>query len=506
MNGGTAVITIQSAMLVALGFLVAALITVAVAPAYRRRAVRLTTEAIRRSMPLTEAEIRADKDKLRAEYAITVHRLEMKVQEQAVAAARQLVELNRRDAAISDLERAMTRMTTELEEHENARRVLEQTVTDRLPKVESRLGEAKKMLFQRDREISDLTQSADKQTRALDEMTQITTQQRDEIHRLNAALAARAARNRESIGDTRFDGEVALRSEIEALREKNREQANHITRLQGLIARRGGLPAGGDKQGDGVTPATQASAGGEPSPNAAADAEIARLKGALAEAERALRAAQEAPAVAAIPVAIEQQLRALKTTAEDQALEITRLKAALASYEGSAEADGGIKDSKMAMKAQLSSLKAQAEEQTATVQRLRAELAAANERMARQATHFRDEMRRLGAGTAPTTAPAEPKRETTGGRRSLTSRINEPRAPRLGKMAAGATGTGSTDVANAEVARVGGYLKALDGGGRVGEAADGPPTDGKPATGSKGDRRPRLMERITGIDKSSAGE
>ncbi len=222
-------ITIQSAMLVALGFLVAALITLFVAPAYRRRAVRLTTDAIRRSMPLTEAEIRADKDKLRAEYAITVHRLETKVQEGALVAARQMVELNRRDAAISNLEGEVMRMRTSLEEHENARRVLEQTVTDRLPKVESRLGEAKKMLFHRDREISTLTQSADKQSKALDEMTQITTQQRDEIHRLNAALAARAARNRESIGDTRFDGEVALRSEIEALREKNRDQAAHIT-------------------------------------------------------------------------------------------------------------------------------------------------------------------------------------------------------------------------------------------------------------------------------------
>lgn len=497
-------ITIQSAMLVALGFLVAALITLFVAPAYRRRAVRLTTDAIRRSMPLTEAEIRADKDKLRAEYAITVHRLETKVQEGALVAARQMVELNRRDAAISNLEGEVMRMRTSLEEHENARRVLEQTVTDRLPKVESRLGEAKKMLFHRDREISTLTQSADKQSKALDEMTQITTQQRDEIHRLNAALAARAARNRESIGDTRFDGEVALRSEIEALREKNRDQAAHITRLQGLVARRGGLPTGSPERHadiNGVDKLAVAQA-------AAADGELQRLRSALDEAEKALRAAQQNSGDGA-HAALEQQLRAAKTTAEDQASEITRLKAALLSYQTTGDDERGIKDSKMGMKAQISALKAQTDEQTATIQRLRAELAATNERMARQATHFRDEMRRLGAGTVPTTTGAEAKRSVDAqARRSLTSRINEPRSPRLGKMASAPPASGSTDVADAEVARVGGYLKAVDGGASAEAGASEGPASGDAQTTasapSKPDRRPRLMERITGVDKSSA--
>ena len=88
-------------------------------------------------------------------------------------------------------------------------------------------------------------------------------------------------------------------------------------------------------------------------------------------------------------------MRAAKTTAEDQASEITRLKAALLSYQTTGDDERGIKDSKMGMKAQISALKAQTDEQTATIQRLRAELAATNERMARQATHFRDEMRRL---------------------------------------------------------------------------------------------------------------
>ena len=148
-------------MLAALGFLTAALLTLFLSPLYRRRVARLTTEFLKRSMPLTEAEIRADKDRLRAEYAIRIHKLEMTVEEAAEAAARQMVELNRRDAAISSLEVDVAGQRSSLEEHENARRVLEQTIMDRLPKVEHRLAEASKLLFQRDREIVTLSQGSD---------------------------------------------------------------------------------------------------------------------------------------------------------------------------------------------------------------------------------------------------------------------------------------------------------------------------------------------------------
>ena len=80
-------ITIQSAMLIALGVFLAGFAVFLLAPFYRRRAARLATDALRRSMPLTEAEIRADKDRLRAEHAIAIHKLEQKAEETALAAA-----------------------------------------------------------------------------------------------------------------------------------------------------------------------------------------------------------------------------------------------------------------------------------------------------------------------------------------------------------------------------------------------------------------------------------
>ena len=74
-------ITLYAAMLVTLGFLIAALLVVVLLPAYRRRIERFTTEALKRTLPLTEEEIRADKDRMRADFAMEVHRLETKVEE-----------------------------------------------------------------------------------------------------------------------------------------------------------------------------------------------------------------------------------------------------------------------------------------------------------------------------------------------------------------------------------------------------------------------------------------
>ena len=84
-------------MLVALGFLLATLIAVLLAPAYRARAMRLTYKHMRRVMPLTESELLLDRDRLRAHYAVRIHELETKLEKLRLAAARQQVEGYARD-------------------------------------------------------------------------------------------------------------------------------------------------------------------------------------------------------------------------------------------------------------------------------------------------------------------------------------------------------------------------------------------------------------------------
>ena len=480
-------------MLAGLGFLTAALLTVFLSPLYRRRVARLTTDALKRSMPLTEAEIRADKDRLRAEYAIRIHKLDMRVEEAADASARQMVELNRRDAAISGLETELSGQRTALEEHENARRVLEQTIMDRLPKVEHRLAEARKLLFQRDREIVSLSQSSEKQSRALEEATQINTQQTDEIHRLKAALNTRAARSREGLNDPRFEGEVALRTEIEALRSKTRNQTTQIARLEALVVRAGPAAETAMRDAEGHNGAHEPSR----------PAKMRRSTDIPA-----------APSVETRPEAsdplIQAEMRRLKAANQDQSAEISRLKAALVTYEAGDKDDRGIKDSKIALKARLSALKALSDEQGGTIQSLRAELAAGNERLARQAAYFMEEMRRLG-GSVPATGPARRSAAPEPTKRPLVDRINDPRVARLVR--------GGDEAQQGNPRRVSGFLKALDGEGAETEkkdaapatqlesaaSAEAPATHAKEGSAQSGEgRKSRLLERITGLNKTSA--
>jgi hypothetical protein len=72
---------IELIMFVGIGFLLAGLLAVGVIPLVHARAVRLTTRRLEAMNPSSIAEIQADKDLLRAEFAMSTRRLEMSVEE-----------------------------------------------------------------------------------------------------------------------------------------------------------------------------------------------------------------------------------------------------------------------------------------------------------------------------------------------------------------------------------------------------------------------------------------
>jgi hypothetical protein len=486
------VISIQSIMLVALGFLTATLLALLIAPAFWSRAVRLTTRKIKENLPLTEAEIRADKDRLRAEYAIRVHKLEMKVEQANLQRARQTIEINRRDGNISLLEQEVAKYRLLVDENQNARRVLEQTVADRLPRVEHRLTEAKTLLFNRDREISELTQSARRQQMALEEAGSINSQQTAEIDRLSNALTIRGARNQQALADPSFEGELALRSEIEALRGKTREQAQLINRLQSQVGRGLGVIEQHDlRRGQIASEAT-----GRP----ASDSDVAAYVPLEGRAD------------------LERELRNLRAKFEDQAAENAKLNAELQTLQSTGEVDAtGLKESKIALKARLNASQAQSEQQTETIKRLRAELAATNERLALQGAHFMDQMRRLGAGTLPASGQSR-KPVTQGSRATLSERVAQSRSsppPHASRPKVVSNGSGISTVEPAPIASLATpSTKADVGSSSVPEAAIDKPMNGKveaklPNAAVDGDvaapqeeiRKPRLIDRISSINK-----
>jgi len=77
---------IESLMLCGIGLLAGCLLMLLFFPAVHRRAVRLTRRDLIDATPLTAKEIQAEKDQLRAQFAVSVRRLEVNMEQMRVKA------------------------------------------------------------------------------------------------------------------------------------------------------------------------------------------------------------------------------------------------------------------------------------------------------------------------------------------------------------------------------------------------------------------------------------
>ena len=92
---------IEPIMYLAIGFLISMLFGLMIVPLVHNRAVRLTTRRMEAATPLSMAEIQADKDQLRAEFAMSARRLEMSVDQLKNKTTSQLAELGKKSDAIN---------------------------------------------------------------------------------------------------------------------------------------------------------------------------------------------------------------------------------------------------------------------------------------------------------------------------------------------------------------------------------------------------------------------
>ena len=102
---------IEPVMFFGIGFLVAALLGLLFVPLVHNRAVRLTMRRLEAATPLSIAEIRADKDQLRAEFAMSTRRLEMSVEQMKARTTGQLAELGKKTDAINQLKKELGEKT-----------------------------------------------------------------------------------------------------------------------------------------------------------------------------------------------------------------------------------------------------------------------------------------------------------------------------------------------------------------------------------------------------------
>jgi chromosome segregation ATPase len=155
---------IQSILFFTLGFLCAGFLALMIAPAIWRRAVALTRKRIEASVPLSLTDIQADKDRMRAEFAMSTRRLEMSIKAFKDKAAAQIIEINRNrdelkrlagdraghNESLSEMEAKASELRGELRRRE-----------DQLQRLGGKLAEAERAIEARALELEKMGQLYD---------------------------------------------------------------------------------------------------------------------------------------------------------------------------------------------------------------------------------------------------------------------------------------------------------------------------------------------------------
>jgi hypothetical protein len=184
---------IQAIMLIALGFLIASLIGVLIAPSLWSRASRLSKKRLEATLPLTLAEIEATQDQLRATYAVRVRRLESSLAGAKQKAANQLVDNSRLQMQIVALKDQIADLDLKLSERRNAATVLEQTITKRFPELDREITAVKAQLQERSYELQDLTSKLARREEELAATQEAAASYQEELKRLHQVLERSAA-------------------------------------------------------------------------------------------------------------------------------------------------------------------------------------------------------------------------------------------------------------------------------------------------------------------------
>ena len=104
---------IEAMMYVAIGLLLGGLVAIAVVPLIHKRAVRLTERRLEAALPQSMKEIQAYKDGLRADFALSARRLEIRNERLVEQAAPQLAMLSKKDDTIRALRAQIETMRAE---------------------------------------------------------------------------------------------------------------------------------------------------------------------------------------------------------------------------------------------------------------------------------------------------------------------------------------------------------------------------------------------------------
>src|SRR3984885_7071007 len=197
---------VEPIMYLAIGFLVAMLLGLTIVPLVHNRAVRLTTRRMEAATPLSMAEIQADKDQLRAEFAMSARRLEMSVDQLKNKTTSQLAELGKKSDAIN-------RMKIELGEKNAA-----------IFAMEAREKAVKEQLRATEEEFAAKTEALRGAEKAL-------TDKQSELAKINHELS-----DRSMMAESRQVELVAVRAQIDELKNRVGDAEKDFAATQARLA------------------------------------------------------------------------------------------------------------------------------------------------------------------------------------------------------------------------------------------------------------------------------
>src|SRR5215475_9562737 len=177
---------IEPIMYIGIGFLFAGLLVIGVIPLVHARAVRLTRKRLEAMTPMSLAEIQAEKDQLRAEFAMTTRRLEMSVEELKTRSNNQLAEIGKKSEAIGRLRLELNEKTETM----FALEAREKQLIEEVANVRTELAASTETLAAIEQSFAGAQTQMGEITGRLDDSTRAADGQRVELVALRAQVEA----------------------------------------------------------------------------------------------------------------------------------------------------------------------------------------------------------------------------------------------------------------------------------------------------------------------------
>lgn len=217
---------VEQIMYLAIGFLVAMLLALMLAPLVHNRAVRLTTKRLEAATPLSMAEIQADKDQLRAEFAMSARRLEMSVDQLKNKTTSQFAEIGKKTDAINRLKLELTEKIAAIETLEAREKALQeqlQTTEQNFAARTEELRSAEAALAEKQAELARINAE-------LNERSTLADTRQVELVALHARIEELQAR----VGEAEKEF-AATRSRLEAQRGESASTTRELDEARGRV-------------------------------------------------------------------------------------------------------------------------------------------------------------------------------------------------------------------------------------------------------------------------------